>query len=129
MREQAAWALRRIEGRAGIPALAAALTRRDPDPDVREQAAWALGRTEDEGAVLLGRGASVPEALWAVIGVAVGLAGVAPWLSSGEEGEQRMTHPKANREAVDRTMIVGRMSVGEAPKDAPTAPSRPQGAA
>ena len=63
------------------------------------------------------------ETLWALIGVAVGLAGVAQWLSSGEEGEERMTHSKAEREAVDRAMTVGGMSVGEARKDAPTAPS------
>ena len=34
-----------------------------------------------------------------------------------------MTHSKAERNTVDRAMSVGRMSVGEAPKDALTAPS------
>ena len=106
-------------------------TPKDVETNLREMSIRANKRIDviRTGPVCREEEPSVVETLWALIGVAVGLAGVAQWLSSGEEGEERMTHAKAEREAVDRAMTVGGMSVGEARKDAPTAAVRPQGAA
>ena len=51
------------------------------------------------------------ETLRALIGVAVGLAGVAQWLSSGEQSEERMIHLDSGagggRPCDDRTRDVG----------------------